>query len=289
VNRAWHLLCCIRYREILVLQGAPVAGLVLATGKPTIAKVVLAVLFALANFFLLAHIWTLNDWADIQADALDRDKAPHVFTRNGIAPRMMFWFSIALLSVSLGLFALLPPMTFWIAVGIVLLGFFYSFPGIHAKGIVLLSSVSHLVGGFLHFLLGYSLFAPTDPHVVPTACFFALIFVAGHCVQEVQDQETDRRTGIRTNAVVFGKLPVFAAALLAFLFAYGDLEYLAWAGMVPVRLGPLALALGGLQLYWARQTLRAGLSFESVRQFRRRYRALFALIGLAVIGLHSMK
>jgi 4-hydroxybenzoate polyprenyltransferase len=148
----------------------------------------------------------------------------------------------------------------------------------------LFSSALHLVGGFLHFLLGYSLFSPLDLHALPTAFFFALIFTAGHSVQEVQDQEADRLTGIRTNAVVFGKSPVFCAALVVFLFAYGDLFYLASAGVVPVVLGPAAVALCWLHLRWGCKTLQAGLSYESVQRFRRRYRVLFALIGLAVIS-----
>jgi 4-hydroxybenzoate polyprenyltransferase len=259
-------------------------GLVLAAGKPTIPQIATGALFVLANFFLVAHIWTLNDWADIDVDALDRNKARTVFTGKGIAPWMMLWFSIALLLASLGLFACLAFRTFWIAVGIAFLGFVYSFPGIHAKGIVLLSSGSHFVGGFLHFLLGCSLLAPIDQRALLSAFFFALIFTAGHCVQEVQDEEADRLTGIRTNAVVFGKVPVFFAALVVFLFAYGDLWYLASAGLVPARLGLAALALGWLHLHWACKTLRAGLSFDSVRQFRRRYRALFAMMGLAVIS-----
>jgi 4-hydroxybenzoate polyprenyltransferase len=259
-------------------------GLILSAGKPTIPPIATSLLFGVANFFLVAHIWALNDWADIHEDALDGNKALNVFTRKGIAPWMMLWFSIVLLIASLGLFAWLASRTFWIAAGIAFLGVCYSVPGIHAKGIVLLSSVPHLVGGLLHFLLGYSLFAPINGHALPAAFFFALVFTAGHCVQEVQDQEADQRSGVRTNAVVFGKVPVFRAALVVFLFAYGDLFYLAWVGVVPVRLGPAALGLGWLHLRWARNTLRAGLSYESVRLFRRRYRALFALIGLAVIS-----
>jgi len=284
VNRIWRLLSCIRYREVLVLQGAPVMGLVFSVGKPTPYKIAEGALFGLANLFLVAHIWSLNDWADVHADAADRNRSDHVFTGKGIAPSLMFWFAITLLAASLGLFAVLASRTFWIAVGIALVSFLYSFPGIQAKGIVLLSSVPHLVGGLLHFLLGYSLFAPVDWHALPAALFFALVFTAGHGVQEVQDHDADHLAGIRTNAVVFGKSPVFCAALVAFIFAYGYLFSLALAGLVPRRLGPPALALCWLHLHWARQTLRSGLSFESVREFRRRYRALFALIGLTVIS-----
>jgi 4-hydroxybenzoate polyprenyltransferase len=192
--------------------------------------------------------------------------------------------SLGLLSAGLALFAWLTATTFWIAVGLTLLSFLYSFPGLHAKGIALLSSAPHLAGGFLHFLLGYSLFAAVGPNALRIAVAFALIFTAGHGVQEVQDHDADRRAGVRTNAVVFGKSMVFGVTLAAFLFVYGYLAHLAAAGIVPPRLGPPSLALAALHLYWARQALWAGLSVESVRRYRGRYRALFALLGLNVIS-----
>jgi 4-hydroxybenzoate polyprenyltransferase len=260
-------------------------GGALAMGKPTIHKGALGAVFAVANFCLVAHMWALNDWADREADAADDSKSLHVFTRKGVGPATMLGLSLALLSASLVLFAWLTPTTFWIAVSLALLSFIYSFPGLHAKGVALLSSVPHLVGGFLHFLMGYSLFAALNPTAIRTAVAFALIFTAGHGVQEVQDHDADRRAGIRTNAVVFGKLAVFGVSLAGFLFVYGYLTYLAAAGVVPPRLGPPSLALAALHLYWARQALQAGLSTASVRQYRGRYRALFALLGLNVMSI----
>ncbi len=284
MNRIWRLLSCIRYREVLVLQGAPVMGAVLAMGRPTLDKCALGAVFAVANFCLVAHMWSLNDWADRHADAADDHRSADVFTRKGVAPATMLGLSLALLIVGLALFAWLSATTFWIAIGLALLSFLYSFPGLHAKSVALLSSLPHLAGGFLHFLLGYSLFAAVDPNALQIAFVFALIFTAGHGVQEVQDHDADRRAGVRTNAVVFGKPVVFGVTLAAFLFVYGDLYHLAAAGIVPSRLGLPSLALAALHLYSARQALRAGLSFESVRRYRGRYRALFALLGLQIIS-----
>jgi 4-hydroxybenzoate polyprenyltransferase len=135
VNRVWRLLGCIRYREVLLLQGAPVMGMILSAGETTSPQIATVALFVLANFLLVAHIWTLNDWADVRVDVLDRNKAPHVFTSKGIASRAMLVFSMALLVASLGLFAWLASGTFWIACGIALLGFLYSFPRIQGKAL----------------------------------------------------------------------------------------------------------------------------------------------------------
>jgi 4-hydroxybenzoate polyprenyltransferase len=284
VKRIWRLLSCVRYREVLVLQGAPVMGGVLAMGKPTMHKAALGAVFAVANFCLVAHMWSLNDWADRHADLADDSKSLHVFTRKGIDPATMLGLSLGLLSAALALFAWLTAATFWIALGLSLLSLLYSFPGLHAKGVALLSSLPHLAGGFLHFLLGYSLFAAVGPNALRIAVVFALVFTAGHGVQEVQDHDADRRAGIRTNAVVFGKSAVFGVSLVAFLFVYAYLSHLAAAGIVLPRLGLPSLALAALHLYWAREALRAGLSLESVRRYRGRYRALFALLGLTVIS-----
>ncbi len=280
MKRIWRLLSCIRYGEVLVLQGTPVMGGVLAMGKPTIHKGALGAVFAVANFCLVAHMWSLNDWADRHADAADPSKSLQVFTRKGVDPATMLGLSLGLLSASLVLFAWLTATAFWIAVCLILLSCLYSFPGLQAKGVALLSSVPHLLGGFLHFLLGYSLFAAVGPNALRIAVVFALIFTAGHGVQEVQDHDADLCAGVRTNAVVFGKSAVFGVTLAAFLFVYGYLSHLAEAGLVPPRLGPPSLALAVLHLSWARQALRAGLSRESIRQYRGRYRALFALLGL---------
>jgi 4-hydroxybenzoate polyprenyltransferase len=278
------LLSCIRFKEVLVLQGAPLMGLIFSIGHPTLHKIAVAALFGLANFFLVAHVWTLNDWADIHSDTMDRNKSLDVFTSKGIDPSSMFWFSIALLIASLSLFLFFSSGTLLIAFCIAILGFLYSFPGIYAKGTALLSSVTHVVGGLLYFILGYSLFAPIDTNSILTASFFALIFTAGHGIQEVQDHDADRLAGIRTNAVVFGKWSVFGTAVAGFVFSYVYLFLLALAHIVPARLAPAVLVLCPLHLHWAIQVLRAGLSFDSVRRFRRGYNVLFAVIGLAAIS-----
>jgi 4-hydroxybenzoate polyprenyltransferase len=283
-RRAGRLLGCLRYREVLVLQGAPAMGFVLAMGRPTFHKGAVGAVFAAANFCLVAHIWSLNDWADRHADCLDATKAARSFTRKGVDPAVLLGFSLALLATSLVLFALLRDTTLRMAIGLALLGFLYSCPGLHAKRMAVLSSIPHLLGGFLHFLLGHSLFAAVDANTLRTAMVFALTFTAGHAVQEVQDHDADGRAGLRTNAIVFGKSTMFCVALAVFLFVYGYLAYLAATDIVPHQLGPLALTLGALHLYWARQVVQAGLCCASIQQYRNRYRTSFGLIGLTVIS-----
>jgi 4-hydroxybenzoate polyprenyltransferase len=262
----YSLLLHIRYREVLVLQGPPLMGAALSlrswTGWPLVS---IGVLF-FAGFLLVAHIWSLNDWVELPAERCNP----------------VLGLSLSLLALSMTLFAYLGRTTLLIAMGVALLGFAYSHPLINAKGRPVLSSVTHLAGGALHFLLGYSVFSDIGWKAVMISSFFTLVFTAGHATQEVQDYEEDRANHIRTNAVVFGKTAVFIVALVGFAFAYGDFALLSLYGILPPRLWLIAVALFPLHCHWSLHALRGGLCPDGVRRLRDRYRVLFLLIGLAI-------
>ncbi len=273
-------LSCIRYPDVLILQGSPLLGVAFALREISVDRAAAVAVFALASFLLVAHIWTFNDWAGLTEDLNDPNKADSVFSTKGVSPRGLLVFSLGLLVASLLLFALLPRRTLWLAAAIAVLGILYSHPALSAKSIPIVCSGPHLLGGLLHFLLGYSLFDPIDGRGVLIALFFALTFTAGHLNQEVCDYEGDRLNGLRTNAVTFGKTGTFLAGLVIFTLAYADVALLAYSGVVPRLLGVLPLLFYPVHVAWSVSTLRAGLSFESVSHFRRRYRILYALIGL---------
>jgi 4-hydroxybenzoate polyprenyltransferase len=194
----------------------------------------------------------------------------------------MLWLSLFLLVASMALFTCLGRMTLLIAIGVALLGFVYSHPAINAKGNPLLSSVTHLAGGLLHFLLGYSVFSIIGLKAVMIGSFFALVFTAGHATQEVQHYEDDRLKGTRTNAVVFGKTAVFIAAFVCFTLAYADFVLLSLSGVLPLHLWLIAALLFPLHCYWSVKVLRTGLGHDRLRRLRNCYRVLFILIGIAI-------
>lgn len=275
---------CIRYQDVLILQGSPLLGVAFALRGLTIEKTVSVSVFAVASLLLVAHIFSFNDWAGIALDANDPNKSSDVFVTRGISRQGVALLSLGLLLASLLLFARLGRQTLLLGIAIAALGALYSHPSFNAKGTPVVSSLPHLIGGVLHFLLGYSVFGGIDRRGTLIALFFALTFTAGHLNQEVRDHDGDRLNGIRTNAVAFGKNSAFVAGFLLFTLAYADLFLLASSGVVPAPLRWLPIVLYPVHVFWSVATMRAGLSFASVSRFQNRYRMLYALIGMAMVA-----
>jgi 4-hydroxybenzoate polyprenyltransferase len=251
-------------------------------GKVSADRLGALLVFAAASVLLVAHIFVLNDWAGADADLNDPNKVAGVFATKGISRKAIRRLWIGLLASSLALFSFLGVRTLAIAMAIATLSFLYSQPRSPAKGVPVLGSTLHLGGGILHFLLGFSLFRAIDGPGVALALFFGLAFAAGHLNQEVRDFDGDVRNQIKTNAVSFGKTRTFIAGLVVFTFSYAQLVLLAASGIIPGWLAGLGLVYL-LHLYWSLKMLAAGLSFENMRRFQARYRAIYALIGAAML------
>ncbi len=240
-------------------------------------------LFAVASFLLVAHVFVFNDWADAAQGLTPGPLNPRA-SESVPGARSLLLFSLVLLGAGLLLFLFLSTQTLLLAGTIAVLGMVYSHPWLNGKGRPVISSLIHFLGGLLHFLLGYSLFAAVDQRSVFLGLFFALTFTAGHLNQEVRDFDYDRGNRVRTNAVFFGARLTFFAGLSLFTLCYAYLASLAWSGILPRPLVLLAALFLPLHLYWSVQTLRTGLTPAGIRAFQARYRALYALIGLSMVG-----
>jgi 4-hydroxybenzoate polyprenyltransferase and related prenyltransferases len=280
---ALRYLSSLRLQDILVLQGSPLLGFAFAIRHPGLQHVGPLATLIVANIFLVTHIFMLNDWSGLTTDLADPNKAVAVFTARGVGRREMGGVTAGLLLLSLALFSRLGPVTLGLALAIAILSALYSLPRFNWKGRPLLNSATHLAGGTLHFLLGYSVGSAIDHRGVAIAIFFALIFAAGHLTQEIRDHQSDAVTAIRTNAVIFGQRRTFAASLVLFTLAQILLLFLALQGILPRPLAVL-VALFPVQLYWSRETFGEGLTYASVCRLQTRYRALYAVIGLAMVA-----
>ena len=273
--RSSALLRHIRFDEVFVLQGTPLMGVVFSIGTITAGKLEMLLLFLFGSILLVAHVFTLNDWADV-AHGL---KAPDP----QVPSRRLFWFSLSLLVASLLAFAMIGLRVVILGLIVAALGFFYSHPKLNAKGTPVASSIPHLVGGLFHFLLGYAVFLPIDERGILIALFFALTFMAGHLNHEVRDFDLDSHNNARTNAVAFGKRPAFLAGLIVFTFAYLCLFVLGWFRFIPRPLAFLALLFYPLHLFWSLRALRSQLSPEKLDRFQIQYRVLYAVIGISML------
>jgi lycopene elongase/hydratase (dihydrobisanhydrobacterioruberin-forming) len=269
------LLRHIRFDEVLVLQGTPLMGAMFAMGAITTSNIETLLVFLIGSILLVAHVFTLNDWADI-AHGL---KAPDP----QVSSLRLFWFSVFLLIASLLVLALISSRVVMLGIIVAVLGFFYSHPKLNFKGTPIASSLPHLFGGIFHFLLGYSVFMPIDQRGIFIALFFALTFAAGHLNHEVRDFELDQKNNARTNAVAFGKRATFIAGLVLFTAAYLCLFLLGRVQFVPRPLSVIAALSYLLHLYWSLRVLRSQFPPEIVDRFQIQYRALYAVIGLSML------
>src|SRR5712692_8937780 len=92
------LLRHIRFDEVFVLQGTPLMGAAFSIATITQSNIATLSVFLIGSILLVAHVFTLNDWADI-AHGL---KAPDPL----VSSRKLFWFSLSLLIASLLVFGL---------------------------------------------------------------------------------------------------------------------------------------------------------------------------------------
>ncbi|WP_369641071.1 UbiA family prenyltransferase [Acidovorax sp. A79] len=277
-----RLLSCIRFDEVLVLQGAPLLGAVFAMSSFTVQGAAALLLLAAGNAFLVAHVFLLNDWSGVQQDLRDPSRSAGVFLNRGIHRHEIGALLLLLLVLGLMAFGILGPATLGLGLMIAVASALYSIPHVHMKGVPLANSFLHVFSGVLHFLLGYSVFQVPDARGVEIGLFFATIFSAGHLTQEVRDCAADLRNGIQTNAVKFGKKRSFLTGFALFTFANVLLIVLALRGTIPQGLA-LVAAFYPLHGYWTLQAMREGLTFESVRRLQVRYRALYACIGVAMV------
>jgi len=272
-----------RALEVLALQASPILGSFrggLTFERSSMIRVGLLILGSLA---LTAHVFVFNDWAGHKSDSRDPRRTGLVFARQGISRPQVAGVATALLILANVAFAAVGRPAILLGAAIAVLSLLYSCSPSFGKSTPIMASIIHLLGGALHFLLGYTLFRPLDASGLMISLFFGLVFAGGHLNQEVRDYEGDRINGIYTSAVVFGCRRTFLASLFMFTAAYAILAGLAALSILP-RLLLWSVMLWPLQLVWSLQAIQRGLGFETAIWMQRRYRLLFAFIGLAMLA-----
>lgn len=271
-----------RAPEVLALQASPVLGIFLGGFSLERSGVIRSALLLLGSLALTAHVFVFNDWAGHTSDVRDPRRAKLVFDRQGISSYQVKRVAIALLIFANVAFAAVGSQAMLLGAAITFLSLVYSGSPSFGKSTPIAASINHLLGGALHFLLGYTLFHRFDARGVLISLFFGLVFAGGHLNQEVRDYEGDLLNGIRTSAVVFGCRRTFLASLCTFTAAYAMLAELAAFGILP-RLLLWSFVVWLFHVAWSLRALQRGLGFDTALWMQRRYRLLFACIGLAML------
>jgi 4-hydroxybenzoate polyprenyltransferase len=272
-----------RAPEVLALQASPILGSFLGGFSLERCGVIRLGLLLLGSLALTAHIFVFNDWAGYSSDIHDPRRATLVFARQGISRHQVARVAIALLIFANVAFAAVGRPAILLGAAIAALSLLYSCSSSFGKRTPIAGSINHLLGGALHFLLGYTLSHALDASGLVISLFFGLVFAGGHLNHEVRDYEGDLLNGIRTSAVVFGCRRTFLASLCTFTAAYAILAGLAALGILP-RLLLWSPIVWLVHVAWSLRALQRGLGFETASWMQRRYRLLFALIGLAMLA-----
>jgi 4-hydroxybenzoate polyprenyltransferase len=272
-----------RALEVLALQASPILGLLLGGFSPGRCGVIRPGLLLLGSLALTAHVFVFNDWAGHVSDLRDPRRIKPVFDRQGLNRRHVAQVAVALLIFANVAFAAVGSKAILLGAGVAALSLLYSGSPTFGKTTPIAASLNHLLGGTLHFLLGYTLCHALDARGVLISLFFGLVFAAGHLNQEVRDYQSDLLNEIRTSAVVFGCRRTFIASLYIFTAAYAVVFTLAALGILP-RLLLCSVVVWLLHVVWSLQALRRGLGFETALWMQRRYRLLCAFIGIAMLA-----
>jgi 4-hydroxybenzoate polyprenyltransferase len=268
--------------EVCLLQASPLLGAYLGGLGLHGRDPSRAALLLLGSTALTAHVFLFNDWADYRRDARDPPRAGSSVNGYGIGRGHIARVAIVLLILANVAFAVLGKPALLLGNGIAALSLLYSFSPRLGKSTPIAASLNHLIGGGLHFLLGYSVARAVDAKGVVIGLVFGLVFAAGHLNQEVRDYEADLANGVGTVAVTFGCRRGFLASFGLFTTAYLLIVALAALGVLP-RILLAAAIVWLLQARWSLHALRRGLGAETALWIQRRYRLLFALVGLAML------
>lgn len=271
-----------RAPEVIALQASPILGIVLGGFSLEGCGVPRLGLLLTGSLALTSHVFVFNDWAGHRSDVRDPQRAAHVFARRGISRGQVARLAVALLIIANVAFAAVGSPAMMLGAAIATLSLLYSCSSNFGKSTPIVASINHLLGGALHFLLGYTLCHDLDASGLVISLFFGLVFAGGHLNQEVRDYEGDLLNGIRTTAAVFGRRRAFIASLCIFTVAYALLVGLAALGIMP-RLLLWSALVWLLHVAWSLRALRRGLGFDTAVWMQRRYRLLFAFIGLAML------
>lgn len=248
------------YCEVFLLSGSSFLGFFFSLESWSQFSLGKFCFFYLALILLIMHVYLFNDWADKY-----KKKFLEASLVTGVSGIVLF-FLISLLS-------------FFIAILITILSILYSHPLFKGKGKPIFSSLIHLLGGSLLFLLGCASFKITLNSFL-LSIFFALAFSAGHLIHEIIDFSYDSSQGVVTNAIRFGEKRTYLLSFFLFSSSFFYLGFLILQGFFSFSLIYLILTIYLIYLFFSLKIFFSGITQERLIFFRKVYRSLFVFLGI---------
>ena len=196
-------------------------------GLPSLERF-LVVLFAFS--FATASIFILNQYFDRKEDQKNAFKYNLPVASGRIAPRTALIFSFLLIILCLVLVVLVDVNLLPLFLVYVVFGTAYSAPPFRLKSVPIVDFVVSGVGaGFMPFLMGLGLTdrLSSDVSLIMLGVVpLMLIHCGGHIIQAVGDYEVDRKMGVHTFVVRYGrKNGTIVAGFMFLLAGFSPLVY----------------------------------------------------------------
>ena len=212
MGKAVEFLKSTRSAEVAMMLGFPATGIMFAFTDISQLFSLKVIIFIIATFALSSAIYAFNAWAghseDVENERLSILKnKKHFFMGYLIFFIMLFIALYSLVDIQLVLLSIISFFLWMI----------YSFPKKGFKYKPLLGTLIHFAGQVIHFQMGFAVLMKPDINSILISFYFALLFSAGHLNHELIDYEADKKMGINTGAVHFGKknCEIFSSVLFS--------------------------------------------------------------------------
>jgi len=181
------------------------------------------IMFFLAFSLATSSIYVLNQYFDREADRENEVKFDLPVASGRITAGRALIFSILLVMICFILVLMADARLSPLFLAYLGLWTIYSAPPLRLKAVPIVDfAVSGLGAGFLPFLIGLEASSQLSANVssiVFSAIPLMLFQSGGHIIQAVGDYEADRKTGVQTFVVRYGKKKAVAVAGIMFLAA----------------------------------------------------------------------
>lgn len=271
----------IRYQEVCVFLGAPLLGVLFSVTSLTVEVIFKMGLLVIAVMGCGCSVIIFNDIWGKDTDKYDERKSSPLLSGEASSEQLNL-ISFAFLAVGFSTCIFFPMRTLISGAALAAILNIYSHPYLFLKGKPGMSSLAHFISGMLLFLVGYSIFKHIDLSSVLISIYFGIIFTAGHMNHEIKDYTGDRKAGVMTNAVRFGRKNMLISSFVLFSLSTFYFYILGLLSVIPEVISVIPFILYPSYCVSFFRTYKRGMTFKNMCRFRRQYRIMYGIIGTGI-------